>query len=106
MENVSEFIRQNGAFGVLVLLIGAGVKWGLPYIARRLERMQEEHDRMMAEVHKDNNQRIDHIIEQFDNRLQNITETFGKGMAENTKAIESMGLRLGDVEHAVQTLRK
>jgi hypothetical protein len=79
LDNLSEFIKQNGSFGVLILLLMAFAYWGLPYFVRRQEKTQEDHDK-----------RIDGLINKFDTRLESITNSHERALGENTRAITAV----------------
>lgn len=96
--NVSEFIQQNGAFGVLMLLIAAFCYWGIPYVAKRFEKITEESDR-----------RVDLLITKFDSRIEVMSNTFAGGLRENTAALQGITKelshtndRLTDVEERLK----
>lgn len=97
-NDFNEFIRQNGAFGVLILLIIAFCYWVIPYVAKRYEKLQEEADK-----------RLDAVIAKFDARLESMADKFANGLKENTVALQGitkeiahMNDRLTDLEEQVR----
>lgn len=93
IEAINEFIKQNGAFGVLVLLVLAFCYWGIPYLARRSEKMQENHDK-----------RTDDLISRFDSRLASVVETNERAMAKMADAIDGVATELKSMNVRIDRL--
>lgn len=50
VESMNEFVRQNGAFGVLVLLIGAFCWRAAPWFANRFEALHVQYGKQLEDI--------------------------------------------------------
>lgn len=86
-DAVSEFVRQNGAFGVLVVLIFLFVWRGIPWVTSRFDQL-----------HKDYGDQLKTITASHEKAMEGVTATL-KGIRDD---LTRMDTRMIDLEHAVK----
>lgn len=126
IDTVNEFIKQNGAFGVLILLVIGFCWWGIPYLAKRFESIQaksderadaslkrheenqKRHEDQLNDMVKNHQTQISSVVSRFDAQLDRVVAGQREGMKENTQALQgistqlgSMNERLADVEQKI-----
>lgn len=126
IEAINEFIKQNGAFGVLILLVIGFCWWGIPYLAKRFESIQaksdersdaalkrheeqqKRHEDQLNGLVKDHQVQMSSVVARFDAQLDRVVSGQREGMKENTQALQgistqigAMNERLADVEQKI-----
>lgn len=97
VDTVNEFIKQNGAFGVLILLILGFCWWGIPYLAKRAEQIQNRHEEQLNGMLKSFQEQLNSIVVRFDTQLDRVVSGQREGMKENTQALQSLAAQVGAV---------
>ena len=90
MTELSEFVRQNGAFGVLVGLIAAAAKWGLPYVARKFDELAAEGRRQVNELVAGHRAQVDQVIEDHRAERAEVNAQFTASMDKATNALHEV----------------
>lgn len=105
METVSEFIRQNGAFGVLVLLIMAFVWKGLPWLVSKYTEIQKQHDSTVTHLTNMFDNRLaqmDHRQEEKDKRQEAKDKEFTSALNNVADKLSGMSTRLDKIEDTLE----
>lgn len=117
-DTVTTFITQNGAFGVLVVLIGAFCWWGIPWVVKQQERFESRLDAKDAnhkaeiealEARLDakgvaHRADVDALTSKFTDAVNRNTQVIGElrtDIQSNTRATEGLAGRVGQLERVL-----
>lgn len=115
MNELSEFVRQNGAFGVLVGLIAAAAKWWLPYVARKFDELAAEGRKQVIELVAGHRAQMDQVISdhreeravvnaQFTASIEKATNTLHEVKTGLTELAAEHKRSTTDTDHRLQAL--
>jgi len=115
MTELSEFVRQNGAFGVLILLILAACYWGLPFVARKFDELAAEGRKQVVELVTGHRAQMDQLISdhreeravvnaQFTASIEKATNTLHEVKTGLTELAAEHKRSATDTDHRLQAL--
>lgn len=104
MTEITEFVRQNGAFGVLVGLVWAAIRRGVPYVTAKFDQQAAEHRGQMNQLIEDHRAERAEVNAQFTASIEKATSTLHEVKTGLTELAAEHKRSTTDTDHRLQAL--
>ncbi len=111
VTNITEIVERFGAFGVLVLLIGAFVWRGLPWIASQIneyklqiQALQDKAEKRLAEMQLKHEEYLEQTRQRHDHQIELIMKTHESVSEKLVASLDSLSIQIQNMNTRVSAI--